>query len=99
VIPGDGWFAALPFDEESFEDATHFLHVPVVAWLIDDDGDGVPLVARADGTTAAWDGPVFHPDEVDAELGPPASPPVVPGTGFDPSTLRPRQRPKRPETN
>ncbi len=97
VIPGDGWMAAVPLDDDSVEDARRFLHVPVVAWLIDDEGDGVPLVARSDGTTGAWDGPVFHPDEVEADLEPRPAPPVVPG--FDPSTLRPRRRPERPDAN
>jgi len=97
VIPGAGWIAALPLDDESVEDATRFLHVPVVAWLIDEDGDGVPLVARSDGTTAAWEGPLFHPDQVEADVEPPPPPPPVPG--LDPSTLRPRQRPKRPDVN
>jgi hypothetical protein len=99
VIPGAGWIAALPLDDEALEDATRFLQVPVVAWLIDDDGDGVALIARSDGTTAAWDGPVFHPDQVETDLEPPVVPPVVPGAGFDPSTLRPRHRPERPDTN
>jgi hypothetical protein len=99
VIPGAGWMAAVPLGEEVDDDGdpTHFLHVPVVAWLIDDEGDGVPLVARADGTTAAWDGVTFHPDQVETDLDPPAPPPAVPG--FDPSTLRPRQRPERPDVN
>jgi hypothetical protein len=99
VIPGAGWIAAVPLDDESLDDPTRFLHVPVVAWLIDDDGDGVALVARSDGTTGAWDGPVFHPDQVETEFELPVVPPVVPGAGFDPSTLRPRQRPERPDTN
>jgi hypothetical protein len=97
VIPGDGWIAALPLDDDFLDEATHFLHVPVVAWLIDEDGDGVALIASSDGTTAVWDGPIFHPDQVEAELDPPPVPPSAPG--FDPSTLRPRQRPKRPDAN
>jgi hypothetical protein len=98
VIPGAGWIAALSLDDdEEVDDPQRFLHVPVVAWLIDDDGDGVPVVARPDGTTAAWDGPIFHPDEVEVEVEPRPARPVVPG--LDPSTLRPRQRPKRPDSN
>jgi hypothetical protein len=97
VIPGAGWLAALPIDADTTEDATRFLHVPVVAWLIDDDGDGLPLVAGADGTTAVWDGPVFHPDETEARAEPITGPPTAPG--FDPSTLRPRHRPERPDRN
>jgi hypothetical protein len=101
VIPGAGWIAALALDDDDggdgFDDRRRYVHVPVVAWLIDDDGDGVPVVARPDGTTCTWDGPVFHPDEVEAEVEPRPARPVVPG--FDPSTLRPRQRPKRPDVN
>ena len=101
VIPGAGWMATLaldgPADDGCLDTAERLLHVPVVAWLIDDEGDGVPLVARSDGSTAAWDGPVFHPEQAEAEVEPPAAPPAVPG--FDPSTLRPRQRPERPDSN
>jgi hypothetical protein len=97
VIPGAGWMAVLTFDDHDVDRAERVLHVPVVAWLIDDDGDGVPLVARPDGTTGAWDGPVFHPAEVEGDAEPRPAPPVVPG--FDPSTLRPRHRPKRPDAN
>jgi hypothetical protein len=104
VIPGAGWIAAVAIDDDDrfdpgvgFGDPRRYFHVPVVAWLIDDDGEGVPLVARPDGTTATWEGPVFHPDEVEVAVEPRPPRPVVPG--FDPSTLRPRQRPKRPDAN
>jgi hypothetical protein len=83
VIPGAGWIAALALDDDDLGDARHVVHVPVVAWLIDEDGDGVPLVARSDGTTGAWDGPVFHPDQVETDLEDPPAPPAVPG--FDPA--------------
>jgi hypothetical protein len=97
VIPGAGWIAALPLDDDSVDEARRFLHVPVVAWLIDHDGDGVPLVVRPDGTAGPWDGPVFHPDELEADVEPRPAPPL--GPGFDPSTLRPRHRPRRPDAN
>jgi hypothetical protein len=67
----------VPLDEDDDRNATAFLETPIVAWMIESDGTGRPVIADRRGTTKVFEGLVFHPDqhqrEVPPSLGAPTS--------------------------
>ncbi len=66
VIGGGGWMVHGVTEADEDGETSHYIQ-PVVAWRVDEDGTGEPLVADADGTVVPGRGPgvlgYFHPNE------------------------------------
>ena len=69
IIPGGGWMAIVPMEAPDRNMAT-FLETPIVAWIIEDDGSGRPVIVERDGTTAVFQGVVSHPEQRQREIPP-----------------------------
>jgi len=69
IIPGGGWVAVVPLDDDD-RNATSFMETPIVAWMIESDGTGVPVIADRRGSTKVFEGLVFHPDQHQREVPP-----------------------------
>jgi hypothetical protein len=69
IIPGGGWIAVVPLDEDD-RAASTFLETPIVAWIIEDDGTGRPVITDRRGSTKIFDGLVFHADQHQREVPP-----------------------------
>ena len=76
IIPGGGWIAVVPLDEDD-HNASAFLETPIVAWIIEDDGTGRPVITDRRGATKVFDGLVFHADQHQREVPPSVGTPTT----------------------
>ena len=76
IIPGGGWVAVVPLDDDD-RDATVFLETPIVSWMIEPDGTGRPVLADRRASTKIFEGLVFHPDQHHREVPPSSGGPTA----------------------
>jgi hypothetical protein len=77
IIPGGGWVAVVPVDDDDDREASAFLETPIVAWMIEPDGTGRPIIADRRGSTKVFEGLVFHPDQHQREVPPSVGSPTT----------------------